>query len=173
MRKLIYNAGVSADGFIAGPSGEFDWLFTDQDYGIGDFVEEIDCTVMGRKSFEIIQKHDKKFFDLNRHYVFTSSLPDYKHENVIFTSEDAALFVKKLKLMQGKSIWLVGGGTLAGSLLDAALIDELLISYHPVVLGTGIPLFRSDSGMSMFETRSVKNFDTGLIQVRYQAMTVH
>ncbi|MBK9226679.1 MAG: hypothetical protein IPL67_06445 [Ignavibacteria bacterium] len=62
MRKLIYNAGVSADGFIAGPDGEFDWLFTDQDYGIGEFMSEIDCTVMGRKSYEIIAQHDKDFF---------------------------------------------------------------------------------------------------------------
>lgn len=171
MRKLIYNAGVSADGFIAGPNGEFDWLFTDQDYGISDFIGEIDCTLMGRKSFEIINEHDKAFFDQNENYVFTSNPPADHKCNTVFVSDEPAGFVNELKRKNGKSIWLVGGGQLAGALLDAGLIDELLLSYHPVVLGKGISLFRSEGGIHMFETSEVKNFSTGLVQVRYRLMT--
>ncbi len=88
LRKLIYNAGVSADGFIAGPNGEFDWLFTDQDYGISGFMDEIDSTVMGRKTYEIILTHDANFFRENRHYVFTSSPALGNTGNVMFTNED-------------------------------------------------------------------------------------
>jgi dihydrofolate reductase len=171
MRKLIYNAGVSADGFIASPDGEFDWLYTDQDYGIAEFMSEIDCTVMGRKSYEIIAKYDKDFFSANENIVFTSSNPRNSQGNLRFTNENPVDVVRELKQKPGKSIWLVGGGMLAGALLDAGLIDELLFSYHPVVLGNGIPLFRSSGGMQFFETTDVKNFSTGLVQVRYRLMT--
>ncbi len=173
MRRLIYNAGVSADGFIAGPVGEFDWLFTDQDYGISEFIAEIDCTVMGRKSFEIINEHDKAFFDQNENYVFTRNPQAELKSNAVFVSDEPARFVNDLKLKNGRSIWLVGGGQLAGTLLDAGLIDEMLLSYHPVVLGKGIPLFRSEGGMQLFETTGVKTFDTGLVQIRYSLSKIH
>jgi dihydrofolate reductase len=173
MRKLIYNAGVSADGFIAGPDGEFDWLFSDQDYGIAEFMSEIDCTVMGRKSYEIIAMHDKDFFSTKENIVFTSSSSENTHGKVMFTNENPVDVVSELKKKEGKSIWLVGGGMLAGALLDAGLIDELLLSYHPVVLGKGIPLFRSGGGMHMFATTEVKNFSTGLVQVRYKLALIH
>ncbi|MBX7043791.1 MAG: dihydrofolate reductase family protein [Ignavibacteria bacterium] len=166
MRQLIYNAGVSADGFIAGPNGEFDWLFTDQDYGISGFMNEIDCTVMGRKTYDIILAHDENFFKENIHYVFTSSPGRSSADSVIFTDNDPAEVVSGLKKMEGKSIWLAGGGEIAGILLDAGLIDELLLSYHPVVLGNGIPLFRSGGTMQIFETTYIKHYPTGLVQVR-------
>jgi dihydrofolate reductase len=172
VRKVIYNVGVSADGYIAGPEGEFDWLFTDQDYGISDFMREIDCTLMGRSSFDIIYEHDKNFFRDNLNIVFTSSSPPGFTGNANFTSEDPAKVVSELRKKPGKSIWLVGGGMLAGTLLEAGMIDELLLSYHPVVLGKGIPLFRSGSAVHLFQTIGVKTFESGLVQVRFRKMTV-
>ncbi len=166
LRKLIYNVGISADGFIAGPNGEFDWLFTDQDYGISGFMKEIDCTVMGRKTYDIILSHDKNFFIENIHYVFTSSSGRSSGGSVVFTDNDPEDVVSALKKEEGKNIWLVGGGEIAGKLLDVGLIDELLLSYHPVVLGKGIPLFSSAGTLQLFETTNVSQYPTGLVQVR-------
>ncbi len=170
MRKLIYNVGLSADGFIAGKGGEFDWLFTDQDYGISEFLDEIDCTVMGRKSFDIVYEHDKEFFRDKSHTVFTSSQHPDMPSSVTFTNEEPAKIVRNLKERAGKSIWLVGGGELAGRLLEAGEIDEMLFSYHPIVLGKGIGVFGSAKSTSFFETVSVKSFNTGLVQVRMKKM---
>jgi dihydrofolate reductase len=74
--------------------------------------------------------------------------------------------VSALKKEEGKNIWLAGGGEIAGKLLDAGLIDELLLSYHPVVLGKGIPLFRSGGTLQIFETTILRQYPTGLVQVR-------
>jgi len=52
MRKIILNLAVSLDGFIEGPNGEIDWCFTDQDYGMTDFLNRIDTIFFGRKSYK-------------------------------------------------------------------------------------------------------------------------
>lgn len=54
MRKVILNLAVSLDGFIEGPNGEFDWCFTDQDYGMTDFMNRIDVIFIERKSYELV-----------------------------------------------------------------------------------------------------------------------
>ena len=55
MRKIILGLAVSLDGYIEGPNGEFDWCFTDQDYGMSEFFKRIDTVFMGRKSYELTQ----------------------------------------------------------------------------------------------------------------------
>ena len=53
MRKVILAVAVSLDGFIEGPNGEYDWCFTDQDYGLSDFFKRIDTVFIGRKTYEM------------------------------------------------------------------------------------------------------------------------
>jgi dihydrofolate reductase len=53
MRKIILGVAVSLDGYIEGPNGEFDWCFTDQDYGLSEFFKRIDTSFMGRKTYEV------------------------------------------------------------------------------------------------------------------------
>lgn len=62
MRKILLNLAVSLDSFIEGPKGEFDWCFTDQDYGMTGFLERIDAIFMGRKSYELFEQMDKNPF---------------------------------------------------------------------------------------------------------------
>lgn len=57
MRKIILNLAVSLDGFIEGPNGEYDWCFTDQDYGFTDFMKRIDTIFYGRKSWELFSNY--------------------------------------------------------------------------------------------------------------------
>ena len=56
MRKIILGLALSLDGYIEGPNGEYDWCFTDQDYGMNDFFKRIDSIFMGRKSYEVFAK---------------------------------------------------------------------------------------------------------------------
>ena len=57
MRKVILGLAVSLDGFIEGPNGEYDWCFSDQDYGLSDFFSRVDSVFIGRKSYEMAQQH--------------------------------------------------------------------------------------------------------------------
>ncbi|MCE3225874.1 MAG: bifunctional deaminase-reductase domain protein [Bacteroidetes bacterium] len=57
MRKLILGLAVTLDGYIEGPNGEYDWCFTDQDYGLKEFFDRIDAIFIGRKSYETAQKY--------------------------------------------------------------------------------------------------------------------
>jgi dihydrofolate reductase len=57
MRKVILNLAVTLDGLIAGPNGEYDWCFTDADYGMTDFLNSIDATLMGGKSYRIVTEY--------------------------------------------------------------------------------------------------------------------
>ncbi len=59
MRKIILNVAVSLDGLIEGPAGEYDWCFTDQDYGMTAFLDQTDAIFFGRKSYEVFKKHDE------------------------------------------------------------------------------------------------------------------
>ena len=74
--------------------------------------------------------------------------------------EDAAEFVRKLKAKEGKDIFIMGGGLLAKPLFEANLIDEVGVNIHPILLGSGIPLFHEMSHqivLELIEWRALKN----------------
>lgn len=84
-----------------------------------------------------------------------------------FISSAISTFVKELKSSAGKDIWLVGGAEVISSCIQHDLIDEFVISVHPIILGDGIPLFRAPLSMRKLNFLSCQTFDTGLIQVTY------
>jgi dihydrofolate reductase len=80
--------------------------------------------------------------------------------NLQIVSDDATTFVGKLKSATGKGIVVFGGGKLAGSLFNADLIDEVVLNVHPVILGSGIPLFAEierQINLELFEVKRLKN----------------
>jgi dihydrofolate reductase len=76
MRKLILAVAVSLDGFIEGPNGEYDWCFTDQDYGLSEFFKRIDSLFMGRKSYEMMLAMGEApaGFPKLKEYIFSTTL---------------------------------------------------------------------------------------------------
>ena len=92
-------------------------------------------------------------------------LPD---GGVTIVSGDAAEFVRELKQQDGKDICLMGGGELARSLFEAGLIDEIGFNIHPVLLGSGIPLFHPMSRQIDLELRECKAFKNGCVLVTYR-----
>ncbi len=62
MRRVILNLAVSLDSFIEGPNGEYDWCFTDQDYGMTEFLAGVDTLFLGRKSFDLMRQQEGNFF---------------------------------------------------------------------------------------------------------------
>jgi dihydrofolate reductase len=169
MRKVILGVAVTLDGFIEGPLGEYDWCFTDQDYGMNDFLKNVDAIFYGRKSYETMMSADGgNPFGTKKSYVFSNSLQmagDFElvKGNVV----DQVIGIKN---SDGKNIWLFGGASLTASLMEAHLVDELWLAVHPILLGVGKPLFSGSDRRIKLKLLETKPYETGLVSLRYAVL---
>lgn len=173
MRKVILNLAVSLDGFIEGPNGEYDWCLNDQDYGLTEFWNNIDTILIGRKSYELlISTNDLNMFLMNnRMFVFSDSLAEIKHDQIeVISSVNFADEVRAIREQDGKDIWLFGGASLVSTFMEHRLIDEFLLSVHPVLLGSGKPLFQSIKERTNLQLTETIPYSSGLVQLRYQLL---
>lgn len=169
MRKVVLFVATSIDGFIAGKDGNTDWLYTDGDFGYHAFYDSIDTTIMGYNTYFYIRNFAKFPYPDKTNFVFTRKERMADDNPVKFVMGDVADFTLKLKAESGKNIWLVGGGRINSLLLNANLIDQMIISVHPVALGHGVRLFRDES-LKNFNFRLVRHevFERSLVQLTYE-----
>ena len=173
MRKLILGLAITLDGYIEGPNGEYDWCFTDQDYGLNEFFDRVDAMFIGRKSYKIAQLHaegnDGEVVPGTAkmtQYVFSKTLKSVKEPHVLIT-DDSIAEAQKIKSMPGKDIWLFGGALLADTLIKAGLVDEIWMSVHPILLGAGKLLFHKFESPIKLTLLESKTYETGLVSLRY------
>lgn len=171
-RKIIVHIATSADGYIARDDGDLEWLTSrpkpEGFYGMGAFMKTVDTHLLGRKTYDAGRRLGGTF-DRGRYVVFSRhERPADAPPQVEFVSGDIGAFVTRLREQPGKDIWLMGGGDLIASFLDAGLIDEFVISVVPVFIGSGIPLIAPRHRHMPLNLRSVERFDDGLVQLRYQ-----
>lgn len=172
MRKIILQLVVSLDSFIEGPNGEFDWCFTDQDYGMGNFLSRIDAIFAGRKTYELIMsmgEHGKAAFPSLTYYVFSNTLTGVDNGDII-VSGDIRKQVEKIKNSPGKDIWLFGGAHLTSSLMQLGLVDEIALAVHPILLGSGKPLFSDLRQRVQLQHTGTETFSTGLVFLTYNIL---
>ncbi len=100
-------------------------------------------------------------------YVFSQTMEHFQHERLQVVRDDPAAFVRQLKGQQGKPIWLCGGGSLAGYLLDHELIDELTLKLHPVAFGGGIALFGNSCKGFALCLNHTKLYSNGVMYLNY------
>ena len=169
MRKIVLQLAVSLDGYIEGPNGEFDWCFTDQDYGMSAFFKHIDSTFMGRKTYELVLAMENEAppgFPKFKEYVFSNTL-DKVRGGAVLINGDIKTEVQKIKKKKGKDIWLFGGADLISSLMNLQLVDEIILAVHPVVLGSGKPLFKDIVERTWLILTDSKVYDNGLVFLTY------
>lgn len=169
MRKVILGLAISLDSFIEGPNGEYDWCFTDQDYGLNEFFKRVDTVFIGRKSYEMsfgAESNGGFEFPKMKEYVFSNTLKQIK-DGVTIVSGDIKTQVEKIKQEEGKDIWLFGGGSLTASLMNLGLVDELWLSVHPILLGEGKPLFQGLKDRTHLKLIDTKVYETGLVSLKY------
>ncbi len=170
MRKVILNIAVSLDGFIEGPQGsEYDWCFTDQDYGMTEFFGSIDTIFLGRKSYELLASADDNPFPGVKKFVFSDTLTPVQHEDVeIVSKADFEQTVKDItKQDNAGDIWLFGGASVIASFMAAGLISDFMLSVHPVILGSGKPLFYHPGQRTDLMHTGTETYSSGLVQLRY------
>lgn len=169
---LIYYVAASLDGYIARPDGSVDWLDgyegDGDDHGYGAFYASIDGLLMGRGTYLQCLEFGQWPYPDKPCVVMTRSnhLPQGGPlVELLHCSPSEALEALRTKGCQ--RIWLVGGGSLAGNYLAAGLLDEIIVSIIPHLLGAGIPLFSVglEQRLQLLEQRS---FPSGIVQMRYQ-----
>ena len=143
MRKVTLGLANSLDNYIARKDGASDWLTWDEEIAkiSAKFMKTVDAILIGRKTYEVMLGFGQTAYPGARNYVFSRTLKKSPDNGVEIVSEDAARFLKVMKRKKGKGICVFGGGELAKSLFVADLIDEIVLNIHPVLLGSGIPLF--------------------------------
>jgi dihydrofolate reductase len=176
-RKIIVYIATSADGYIARPDGDVEWLNrlpNTVDHGIGKFYRTIDTILWGRKTYDWGLAYQKKsgskesIFDKNvTNYVFSRKPPKKPAPGVEFVTEGVKAFARRLRSKPGKHIWMMGGGELIASFLDAGEIDEFDIHVIPVFIGKGIPLIaprRRDISLRLLSSRK---YSDGSVRLHY------
>jgi dihydrofolate reductase len=177
-RKIITYIATSADGYIARPDGDVEWLNRlppTVDHGMGKFYPTIDTILWGRKTYDWAVAYHKKagtqdsIFDKSvTNYVFSRKPPREKVPDVEFVSEPVKSFAQKLRARPGKHIWMMGGGELIASFLDAGEIDEFDIHIIPVFIGEGIPLIAPRHRDVLLGLLSAQDHPDGVVRLRYQ-----
>lgn len=172
MRKIKLYIAASIDGYIAGPTGDMDWLMdfpiTSKDnYGYDEFRPTVDTVIMGGRTYrEIITMPIIWPYENMETYIVTH-IPMDNNKGFHYITEDIVDTVARLKEDNGKDIWLVGGGELTAMLMNAGLIDEMIITCIPATLGNGIRLFQDCSKEHTWTLKEVKTFANNTHQVTY------
>lgn len=175
MRKLILYIAASIDGYIARENGDLNWLESlpnpdNTDYNYYQMLNSVDTTFMGNSTYKWLTS--RNIFDPypgKKNYVFGNS-DQPKSEFVEFIKEDPVKFYKKIFNENGKNIWLVGGGKLNSVFLKENLIDEIILSIAPVVIGNGIKLFKeiNSNFLLQFQLEKSETFKSGFVQITYK-----
>ena len=173
MRKITFGGANSFDNYFARKDDSVDWLmFGDEAAAVmQDYWSTIDTILMGRRTYEVAMKMNKgksNPFTGIKSYVFSRTLKPTKNESMEIVTDDAVEFVRKLKSEEGKDICLMGGGLFAKSLFEADLVDEIGFNIHPVLLGSGIPIFYEMDHQINLELIECGPFKNGCVLVRYR-----
>ena len=170
MRKVIFGVACSLDGFIARADGGIDWLlFSDEVNTImTDIFGSTDTLVFGRKTYEMGKQAGHPPMPGMKAYVCSRTLAPETDDAVTIVSEDAVKFVEKLKRKDGKNICIMAGGELGTALLQAGVIDELGLNIHPILLGSGVPLFQAMKRPPILELVESRSIAHGCVCVTYR-----
>jgi len=164
-RRVRYSVAVSLDGFIAGPKGEYDWITRDSSVDLAAFFREFDTLLMGRRTFELVQKSQKTMPGMQV-VVFSRTLTPGNKSGVTI-SDNLKETVAALKAKAGKDIWLFGGGELFRSLLDAHLVDTVEVAVMPVLLSQGVPVLPAGVRSPSLKLIDSSALPSGIVRLTY------
>jgi len=179
--RVTIHMAASLDGFIARKDGRVDWLETADKFDGGDtmtpefvaeFLETIDCYVMGSRTYETALAFEAKGISWSYGdkptFVLTSRELRKNRDSVEFYSGELAMLVNERLKPRFPSIWFVGGGAVSGECLRLGLADEVRYSIMPILIGDGVSFFdRLDNDVPLHLVE-VKGYTSGMVALRYQ-----
>ena len=179
--RVTIHMVASLDGFIARRDGTVDWLETPDKFEGGDtmtpefvaeFLTTIDCYVMGSRTYETALAFEAKglgwSYGDKPTFVLTSRDLPRTRDSVEFYSGDLARLVNERLKPAFRSIWLVGGGAVAGECLRLGLADEVRYSIMPILIGDGISFFEGLDKDIALHLVEVKAYESGMVALRHE-----
>jgi dihydrofolate reductase len=157
----------SLDGYIARENGDIDWLPENTASGYDDFIKSVDTVIMGKTTYDQILTFGDYPYKDKKSFVFTRN-DQNKDENTEFVS-NVEKFVKGGFPGTGENIWLVGGAEIIVSFLKQRVVDEIIISVIPILLGKGIPLFKNIENEINLELIKTEKYDR-LVGLHYKVL---
>lgn len=163
---------MSLDGFIAGPDDDLSFLSSveqeGEDYGYARFCETVDTIIIGRKSYEKVISMCGQYPHSDKQVYVITRTPRPSEGNIHFFAGNISNLVQQLKSNGTENIYCDGGAEIAQLLLNAGLIDELIISVIPILLTSGTSLFKGIASKSPLALIGAESFKSGLVQLHYR-----
>ncbi len=167
---------TSLDGYIARPNGQLDWLEnatekdSKQDFGYFDFMRNVDCVVLGRNTFEKVVSFPEWSYKNQRVVVLSKTMknaPNHLEYPVDFFSGKVELLAVELQNLGVKKAYIDGGVTIQ-SFINAKLLDDIIVTQIPILIGRGISLFGKGFDDVKLELLKSNAFDNGFVQSHYK-----
>ncbi len=173
-----YYVASTADGFIADEDDRIDWLlrlgFEEFQAHYDAFITEVGAIVMGSRTYEFLLGEGPSAWTYGETptWVLTSRdlpLPEGEGVDVRFADAKVADLHEEMIAAAGeRNLWVIGGGNVASQFAEEGLLDELLVTVVPVVLGEGKPLFDRRLPGGPMQLTGTTTFDTGMVELRYE-----
>jgi dihydrofolate reductase len=174
MVEIIYGVAASLDGFIAAADGNVDWLSPFASAGadhVGAFLKTVDALIMGSRTYEQTLAFGGVASFGKPCYVLSSrSLPG--GPNVTVTADAPQQVADELERQGSKRAWHFGGAKSFEAFRDAGLITGYSLGIVPVVLGDGVPLFKSPGRPAHLRLTDSKAYPSGVVLLSYEAETL-
>ncbi|MGP6139684.1 MULTISPECIES: dihydrofolate reductase family protein [unclassified Jeotgalibaca] len=162
-RKISLDLAVTLDGFIEGQNGEIDWCILDDEMAFGEYLNQIETVIMGRKSYDVYRELDDTSLAKKEILVFSRTRHGAEYLSGAISEKMA-----EIKARPGKGIWLYGGSELITAFVNEGLIDEYRLSIHPVILGAGKPLFVAIKNRVELKLVETNVYKSGVVQHIYR-----
>jgi dihydrofolate reductase len=175
MIKTVLYIATSLDGFIARPDGNLDWLTSTPspqkgDYGYAELLKTIGTIIMGRKTYDEVIGFgiDWPYIGFDSYVVTRDKELTIQSPETYLLTDNIKEFIDSIKSKTNKDIWLIGGGKLITTFINEGLLDKMIISIIPKIIGEGIPLFADKPKESNWKLHDIKSFDTGVVNLTYE-----
>lgn len=185
MRKLVAFMHISLDGYAAGPNGEMDWIHVDEEMfeSAGHRTDHADTALYGRVTYDMMEqywptaadqpnatKHDiehGRWYNSVAKVVVSRTLKGTNPPGTTIVDRNAARAIAKLKKGVGRDIVMFGSPSIAHLLTAARLIDDYWLFVNPVLLGTGIPMFKRHRDRAALDLVAARSFQSGVVSLHY------